>query len=252
MKLKRILLTNTMLLLILTCSSAIPCFGSDPPKRVRGVIVGYVWDSMLLVRTKKKQYVILQNRSSSMNPIPETVLQTQREWDFAVEPLRDCKIPMSFFRFQPFQLRCGNEYPEKEPDPTPTPVLIPYPQLSLLKLQYKKELDAIIDETILPCYKVNFGLTKPDYKERLLTGVVLDADNRPIPEFPVSVGFSEAKVGYLFVLTDAEGRFSIPVYEKFTYWIKAGRTGFEGQKEYKATYIPKKVLVPPLKLRLEY
>jgi hypothetical protein len=250
MKLKRILLKNTILLLI--CVFAIPSSASDPPKRVRGVIVGYIWGSMLLVRTKKKQYVVLQHRSSGLNPIPETVLQTQRIWDFAVEPISNCNIQMSFLRFQPIHLRCGNEYPEEEPDPTPTPVLIPYPQVDLLKLQFKNELDAITDETTLPCYKVNFGLTKPDYKERLLTGVVLNDDNQPIPEFPVSIGFSDAKVGYLFVLTDAEGRFSIPVYEKFTYWIKAGRTGFEEQKEYKATYIPKKVFVPPLKLKLEY
>ncbi len=99
----------------------------------------------------------------------------------------------------------------------------------------------VSDETLLPCYKVDFGKTEPDYKERLLTGVVLGEGNLPVPEFPVSVGFSEAKVGYLYVLTDAEGRFSIPVYEKFSYWIKAGRTGFEGQKEYKATFIQKKV-----------
>lgn len=83
MKLKRTLLKIIVLFVIYL--SVVPHLGANPQtKRIRGVIVGYMWDSMLIVRTMKKQYVVLRNRSSAMNPIPETVLQKRRVWNFAV------------------------------------------------------------------------------------------------------------------------------------------------------------------------
>ena len=241
-------------LLLLIVWLSVPCFGIDPlTKRVRGVIVGYIWDTLLLVRTTKKQFVVLRHNSSGMNPLPEVVLREARAWNFAVAPLKDCTIPMSFFRFQILELgHCGNENPQENPQPITPAIYSPYPQLSFFKQEFKTELDAIRDETVLSCYSVDFGRGKPDYKERLLTGVVWGDDNKPIPEFPVSVGFSGKKVGYIYVLTDTEGRFSIPVFEKFSYWIKPGLTFVEGQKQYRATFIPKKKVVPPLRLKLEY
>lgn len=241
-------------LLLLIVWLAVPCFGIDPPtKRVRGVIVGYVWDTLLLVRTTKKQLVAIRHKSSGMNPLPEVVLREERVWDFEVTSLKDCTIPMSFFRFRMFELgHCGNEYPQENPQPITPIIYPPYPQLSFFNQEFKTELDAISDETVLSCYSVDFGRSKPGYKERLLTGVVLSDDNVPIPEFPVSVGFSGKKVGYLYVLTDADGRFSIPVYEKFSYWIKAGLTIIEGQRQYRSTFVPKRKFVPPLTLKLEY
>lgn len=249
MRLNRILVSLT--LIILTCLSPIDCFGSSSVQGIRGEIVGYVWDTMLIVRTKK-EFVILRKKSSGMNLIPEAVLRERRIWNFAAVPSKDCSIPMPSLRHQPIMLMCGNEYPLDKPEQETPKILIPYWWLSFVKKEFIGELDKIGDETVLKCYDVDFGKSKPSYRERILSGVVLNDNNVPIPEFPVSVGFSNAKVGYIFVLTDREGRFSIPVFENFSYWIKAGRTGFVGQREYRGTFIPKKRSIPPLTLRLEF
>ncbi len=187
-----------------------------------------------------------------MNPLPEAVLQEPREWNFAVKPTPDCNLSFSFLRFQMLDMQCGNEFPEEQTRPVPLPIVNPYPQLGFINEAYRKELDAISDETKLACYDLDLNKTKPRYRERTAAGVVVAEDGTPIPDFEVSVGFANEKRGYIYVKTDRQGKFSIPVFENFAYWIKPGVTFVEGQKQYKATFIPKKTTIPPLILKLEY
>lgn len=249
---KRSLEIFTFFLFILGFIFITPCLANAQPKNIRGVIVGYEFGSYLLVRTTKKQYVFIYTRTSPMNPLPEAVLQKPQEWNFAVKPTVNCDLTFSFLRFQPFPVRCGNEYPEEKTQPEPPRIVNPYPQLRFINEAYRKELDAISDETKLPCYDLDLNNTKPSCRERLAAGVVVAEDGTPIPDFEVSVGFANEKRGYIYVKTDQQGRFSIPVFENFAYWIKPGVTFNEGQKQYKATFIPKKTTILPLILKLEY
>jgi hypothetical protein len=113
-------------------------------------------------------------------------------------------------------------------------------------------MDAISDETKLLCYDIDLNNTKPSLRERIAAGVVVANDGTPIPDFEVSVGFANKKQSYIYIKTDQQGRFSIPIFENFSYWIKPRVTFMEGQKQYKATSIPKRTIIPPLTLKLEY
>jgi len=224
--------------------------------KIKGVIAGYEYGSFMLVRTAKNQYAFIYMRTPPMSPIPEAELQKTREWIFAVKPVGDCDISFSFLRFQmPIPL-CGNDYnPQELPQPQQTPaiVAIQYPQLRSVSEKYRKEMDAISDETKLLCYELDLNNTKPTYRQRTAAGVVVAEDGTPIPKFAVSIGFADKKLGYIgYVETDQLGRFAIPVFENFSYWIKLGVTFMQGQRQYKETLIPKKVAIPPLTLKLEY
>ena len=242
----------TFFLLILSFIIVTPCLADESPKNIRGVIVGYQFGSYLLVRTTKKQYVFIHTRTSPMNPLPEIVLQKPQEWNFAVKPVANCDVSFHFLRWEFIYPGCGNDYGEEKTQPEPPRIVNPYPKLSFINEAYRKELDAISDETKLPCYDLDLNNTKPSYRERTAAGVVVAEDGTPIPDFEVSVGFANEKRGYIYVKTDQQGRFSIPVFENFAYWIKPGVTFVEGQKQYKATFIPKKTVIPPLTLKLEY
>lgn len=244
----------TFLFLILSFVIITPCFANEQPKNIRGVIVGYEYSAYLLVRTTKNQYVFIYTKTSPMNPLPEAVLQKPREWNFAVKPTANCDISFSFLRFQipPGFGRCGNDYIEEKPQPEPPRTVISYPQLRFINEADRKELDAISDETKLPCYDLDLNNTKPSYRERMASGVVVADDGTPIRDFEVSVGFTNERVGYLYVKTDQQGRFSIPVFENFSYWIKPGVTFMEGRRQYKATFLHKSKIIPPLTLKLEY
>ena len=248
LKLKRF----TFFFLIISFVIVTPCLANNAPKNIRGVIVGYEFGTYLLVRTTKKQYVFIYTRTSPMNPLPEAVLPKPQQWNFAVKPTSNCDLSFSFLRFQMPDLRCGNENPQEQSPPEPPHPVNPYPQLRFINEAYRKELDAISDETKLPCYDLDLNNTKPSYRERIASGVVLGDDGMPIPDFEVSVGFASEKRGYLYVKTDQNGRFSIPVFENFAYWIKPGVTFVEGQKQYKPTFISKKTAIKPLVLKLEY
>lgn len=239
-------------LLILIVLIVTPCLADEPPKYIRGVIAAYQYGSYLLVRTTDKQFVFIRTRTSPMNPLPKFVLEKPHVWNFAVRPSKNCNVSFSFLRFQDIKFLCGNDYPEEKAHPEPLRVVNPYPRLGFIKEAYRKEMDAISDDTVLPCYDLDLNYTKPSYRERTAAGVVVAADGTPIPDFEVSVGFANEKRGYIYVKTDQQGRFSIPVFENFSYWIKPGVTFIEGQKQYKATFIPKKATIPQLILKLEY
>lgn len=221
------------------------------PKRIRGRIIGYIWNTQLFVKTDKKEYIILYPRTPDMNPLPQFALQEKRIWDFSVKPIQNCQIPFQIFRWGFPSLECDVGEPE-DVQRKPAVSVPLYPFLTLTDSIYQKDFDAIGDDQILRCFAIDLENTKPGFKERLITGVVLGKDNAPIPEFPVSIGFEDNKVRYLFVLTDAKGQFSIPVYEKFSYWIKPGDTTIEGQKQFKAVNIRKNTIIPFLQLKLEY
>jgi hypothetical protein len=237
----------TLFFLILCNLFAASGLARNPSRKIiRGAVAAVFWNKHLLVRTEKKKFVVLKMQISPQNYLPEKALREMRS--FAVEPPEDCVIKAVQIRYSWRLAGCGNEYP-----PVPSPSAIAdYPFVNFIRPAYRNELDEIGDETQFACYAVDLSRSKPAYQERIVKGIVLGSDRQPLPSFPVSIGFTGEKLRNLYVLTDEEGKFSLPVFEQFSYWIKPGLTNIEGQREYRAVNIPKQKMIPFLTLKLEF
>jgi hypothetical protein len=240
-------------LLIFLFTLRIQAFDSTPIK-IRGRIIARVLTSQLLVRTSKKEYVLLNLPNFSTNPLPENVFQKKRVWTFVVRPASECRTSFSFFRFQPLMVECGNEYPldtseTKNTQPV-TPILLnPYPQLIFTDSKYQKELDTISDEIVPRCFDLDLEKTKPSYRERLITGTVIYSNDQPAKEVEVSVGFANSNTESYIALTDENGRFAFLTYDNFAYWVKLRH--YSINKEKTAIQIPPKTRIEPLHLSIQ-
>jgi len=240
-----------ILFVLLLCSGSLNVHASET--RIKGRIVGYLWDALWLVQTTKKEYIVLRrNQSFPSNPVPEAILRDKRIWNFAVRPAQNCEVRMSHFRWPGIEPSCGNDFPLATNEPKTPTVFAPYPQLSYFDASYKTQLDAISDEVVLRCFTVDLEKTKPGYNEWFVTGVVLGDGEKPVASFPVSIGYAKANSRLLYVMTDENGRFSIPIWKQLAYWIRPGDTQIEGQRRYKPIQIPRNSLSTALQLRLEY
>jgi hypothetical protein len=245
MKLRKIL--SALIILLFTASF----FGQNAtPKRIRGRIIGYEWNTRLFVKTAKNKFLILYPAMPTMAPIPHSFLQQKKVWNFAVKPLKNCEVPFSPFRWSYPPVICDTgeiPFPEsvqRRPEPN-------YPFLVITNEIYRNDFDSIGDDEILPCFAFNTEKTKPVLTEYSLNGVVLNENDVPYAEFPLEIGFEGENAPLFNLRTNDEGRFSIPVYQQFSYWLRSGLAKIAGQKDFKIVQIPKNKKVEFLRLKLE-
>ncbi|MGH9945717.1 MAG: hypothetical protein ACRD6X_00780 [Pyrinomonadaceae bacterium] len=85
MKLQHLKLRIILLIVVLLLSFAHKNVNAAET-RIKGKIVGYMWDSLWLVRTTKNEYVVLRHRTTfPTNPVPESGSFDFNHYNFVVE-----------------------------------------------------------------------------------------------------------------------------------------------------------------------
>ncbi|MEK6303909.1 MAG: hypothetical protein AABO41_24660 [Acidobacteriota bacterium] len=196
-------------------------------EKVTGAVVAYdvglggsggsCWQH-LIVRTGEKdrqkyagEYLVVRYESSCMRLIPERVLKRRQRWTFSMTRSVSCDQTIGDL------LYLTNVNPEGGSSRTP-----------LLKFVPGEEAERISKAAALPCYVLKQSEFEAPLKQRLITGMVVRLDGRPIIGAEVRLRYDDA-FDYLLVNTDDQGRFEIPIYEGFNYVLQAGK-GNRGQK----------------------
>lgn len=164
----------------------------------------------LIVRTKnpprqRSEYIIVRYENSCLKLIPQSVIKNSQEWRFSLTRQADCDQSLGELLYITSRSPGGN--------------IRQIPRVALIR---GSEREDIPRDTKLPCYTLSPGHFEPPLRERILMGVVIGPDSRPVAG--ASIKFRHADTNSFMLVdinTDNQGQFSIPIYEGVEYALQA-------------------------------
>ncbi|MEK6303908.1 MAG: PKD domain-containing protein [Acidobacteriota bacterium] len=193
-------------------------------EKVNGVVVAYdvglelangSCRQTIIVRTEnrinRKEYLIVRYETSCMRLIPERALKAGPQWRFSLTRNAECDELLDDLLYIKNMSPTGGAY-----------------QIPRVRRVAGSEKEKIPANRKLPCYVLGSGEFEP-LKQRLVTGVVLLPDGRPVAEAYVSLGYADVDSDLMMVKTDDQGRFAIWTYIGFRYRVRVLMDGVYGE-----------------------
>lgn len=185
---------------------------------ITGTVVGYdiglelangSCRQTIIIRKKNRikhmreyEYIIVRYEDSCMKLIPERVLKTGPQWRFSLTRNSDCDRLLDDLLYikerGPFGIH----------------------EIPLLKRVRGAAGEQIPTDTKLACHVLRPGEFEPPLKQRLITGVVIPPYGHLVKGAYVRLRFTDSHP-HLVVAADDHGRFTIPIFEGFSYAVQA-------------------------------